>query len=187
MHLLVYGNLLKKSGDRKGRDLLETSMSYCEVGEAFANAAPVNDVELYKNCARAAAALERWDEMAYYNTKLADFEPEQGGRSRIGALAALSRMAAFRDPTCEEIPPYQSLSKRKSGVWFGGYPGARRGYPIDHFCIGWAYAQLGCEREATKELDQYLRSGHDLHEEEARTLRAELAQDRAPCLVPDAR
>ncbi len=187
MHEMILGNIHRKAGDeRRGRQILQASLDLCARGEGYKADAPVNDVELYKNCARSAIPLEMWDEMSRYNVRLADFEPGENGRIRAGPLSALSRLASHRDEACNEIPCYAepSFETKDASTWLNGYPKPRRGHDAHHFCIGWAYAQLGCYREARDQLDDYLDSGHSTHRSEARALDSEIRGKSEACKVP---
>lgn len=187
MHELILGNIYRKAGnERRGRQILEASLDLCARGEGYKDDAPVNDVELYKNCARAAIPLGMWEEMSRYNARLADFEPEENGRYRVGPLSALSRLASHRDEACNEIPCYAepTFETKDASTWLNGYPKPRRGHDAHHFCIGWAYAQLGCYAKARDELDEYLATGHLPHRSEARSLASEIRGGREACKVP---
>lgn len=187
MHELIVGNIYRKAGDeRRGKQILQASLDLCARGEGYKDDAPVNDVELYKNCARAAIPLEMWDEMSRYNVRLADFEPGENGRYRAGPLSALSRLASHRDEACHEIPCYgePTFETKDTTTWLNGYPKPRRGHDAHHFCIGWAYAQLGCYDKARSELDDYLDTGHATHRSEARALSSEIRGEREACRVP---
>ena len=186
MHELVLGHSWRKAGDEtRAAEVYESSLQRCNLGAPFADAAPINDAELYKNCMRAAAAVRQWDMLAEYTVELAELDPGLGARSSVGPLPALARSTSFRDPSCEEIIGYTDTSYRKRSGWLQGYPRARRGQVEDRFCIGWAYAQLGCVTKANRELGSYLRySSSGMHREEAEELRAALATRADECLVP---
>ncbi len=187
MHELILGNTHRRVGDeRGGLEILRESRDLCALGEDYEDDAPVNDVELYKNCARAAIPLGDWEEMSRYNVRLAAFEPGENGRIRVGPLSALSRLASHRDEACNEIPCYADpgFENKDGSTWLNGYPKARRGHDVHHFCIGWAYAQLGCYAQARRDLERYLDTGHGTHRSEARALAGEIEDERDACQVP---
>ena len=184
MHYLITGHIYRRSGDSStAARYFEKGLGQCVAAEKHAYAAPVNDAELYKNCGRTAAALDRWEELAFYSLKLAEIPAEGDERASEGTLSSMSRMAAFRDESCQEIPVYQDTRYRRRASWLQGYPQARPSNPIDHFCIGWSYVQLGCVTAAGMELDSYLESADRTHREEAEELRSNLSGSSDNCRV----
>lgn len=185
MHLFILGNLRREDGDlARARATHEEGMATCYKVEEFAGDAPINDAELYKNCGRNAAALEQWDELSYFSFALASVDPAVGDRSSVGPVPALARAAVLRDPACSGIPAYTDTRYSDRAHQFKGYPKARRGDHEHHFCIGWAYAQLGCNTAARREFGTYLRYGGIEHKEEARDLRDEIRAGPDTCVVP---
>ncbi len=185
MHLYILGNLRREAGDLTGALAThEEGLATCYKVEEFVEFAPINDAELYKNCGRNAAVLEQWDELAYFTFELAGIDPAVGSRTSVGPVPALARAAVLRDPACTGIPAYTNTRYKERAHQLKGYPKARRGDREHHFCIGWAYAQLGCNSAATRELGTYLRYRDIRHKDDARDLREEMRSGPDTCVVP---
>ena len=185
MHDLVSGHVRRTQGDDSGaRASYERALERCGQADEYADSAPVNDAELYKNCGRAAAMLERWDDLATYSLDLASMDPEDGTHSGVGPLASLARMTVLRDVECQDVRLYTSPKYTERATGLSGYPRARSGHPVDHFCIGWAYERMGCVKPADRALRKYVYGSHRDHRDEAKALRKELSGQERECRVP---
>ena len=185
MHELVLGHAYRDAGQADiAGELYGAALARCDEVAAYAHAAPINDGELYKNCMRAATAMEQWDDLSRYTVALATLDPAVGPRPSVGPIPALARASKFRDSSCNDIRVYETPRFRKKTYGFKGYPRPRGGRSEERFCVGWVYAQLGCVAQAEKELKSYVRRSSGTHVDEAQALLQELSAAGEVCLVP---